>query len=135
MLSVDGANLVLDKILGTGDPVHWYVGLVFSEPNRSDTGSTLNEPTQASYSRVAISNNEVMWPAASNGWKTNADAVTFSEATEDWGNDRLRYVVLTSDSSGGALYMWGRLKSVRVREGDQPVFPAGSLVFAPPVLE
>ncbi len=135
MFSVAGANWMLDQILGTGSPVHWYVGLVFSEPSEVSTGSTVNEPTAASYSRVAISNNEVMWPAAYDGWKTNADAVTFPEATEDWGSDRLRYVILTDDSSGGTLYMWGRISSVRVREGEQPTFPAGGLVFTPPALE
>ena len=58
-----------------------YAGLFTTAPN--DAGSGGVEVTGGSYARPAVTNNGTNFPAANP--KVNATAVTFAQATADWG--------------------------------------------------
>lgn len=127
-LSTKGQNWILDRILGSGNPSTLYLALTYNEPREHHTGSDLDEPTEPSYGRAEVANGETEWPEASDGIKTNDVQIAFPKAEEDWGERGLRYFAITTQFSGGDLYVWGRIvPDRRVREGDIPTFTPGTI--------
>jgi hypothetical protein len=124
-------NKLLDHVLGGGDyarPGTVYIGLSTTTPN--DDGTNFTEPTGNGYARAAVTNNATEWPAASGGSKSNANDITFAQATGDWasGADFTHFGIF--DGAGEAtLLATGALTNERpVSIGDIPVFRAGEIV-------
>ncbi|KKL99728.1 hypothetical protein LCGC14_1811530 [marine sediment metagenome] len=79
-------NEVLDQLFGASDyaePATYYVGL--SKADVLDDASGLDEPSGNSYARVSIANNKTTWSNASGGALENDIAITFPQASGDWG--------------------------------------------------
>lgn len=127
-LTTAGANLFLDLIFGQNqaDLATYYIGLVRTEPDINDTGSTINEPSGGAYARVAVTNNGTNFAAAEAGEKVNDTLITFPTATGNWGN--ITFVVICDAASGGNLLAWGRLSSpTQVVSGRTVSFEPGVL--------
>lgn len=77
------ANSKLDADFGSGTPATWYIALFTAMPAADGTGGT--EVAGGSYARVAVTNNAANFPAAAARAKSNANAITFAQATAAWG--------------------------------------------------
>jgi len=122
MLEQPGAKVVLNTLLGSGDPSEWEVALSSEDP---DDG--WSEITGGSYERVTIGNTEDEWSDVSDQEKMNEAAVMFPTATSNWG--RIRAIGLY-DPSTGERKMRGRVIPPRsVRDGDTPRFAIGTMVI------
>lgn len=110
-----------------------YVGLIkFYEAEKveSMTGTTVSSAKEASggaYARIAVTQNDDNWSAASTGGATsNSDAITFPTATADWGI--VSGVFVADALTGGNLLLHGALTTPRdVQNGDVFKFNAGDL--------
>lgn len=99
-----------------------YLGLSTADP--TDDGSGLAEPSGGSYARVATSGSD--WDAASGGATANAAALTFPEASGDWGT--ITHFALFDAASGGNMLAHGDLTLAKdVNNGDTISFPIGDL--------
>jgi len=121
-------NKILDHILGKVTytaPDTVYIGLA-AEVN--DDGSISGEPTEASYARVAVTNNATNFPAASNGSKSNGTDIVFGEATGDWGT--VNYAFIADADTGGNVLLYGGLTTPKtINSGDIVKFSTGNLTF------
>ncbi len=121
-------NKILDHILGKVTytaPDTVYIGLA-AEVN--DDGSISGEPTEASYARVAVTNNAINFPAASNGSKSNGTDIVFGEATGDWGT--VNYAFIADADTGGNVLLYGGLTTPKtINSGDIVKFLTGNLTF------
>ena len=121
-------NKVLDHVLGGGDytrPATVYVALYTSAPTDSGGGT---EVSGGSYARVAVTNNATNWPAASGGSKANGTAITFPEATANWGT--VVAFGLFDAANGGNLLYWGELlQNQAVNSGSIAGFAIGALTI------
>jgi hypothetical protein len=119
-------NEILDHVLGGGDysrPATVYVALYTVAPTDAGGGT---ECSGGSYARVAVTNNSTNWPAASSGAKANGTAITFPEATGDWGTV-VAFGILDAAESGNLLY-WGDLSASKdIDSGDTASFAVGEL--------
>lgn len=121
-------DVILDLMFGSGHDAAFgatvYLGLFTVLPADDGTGGTA--PSGGSYARVAITNDNTNFPAASGGSKSNGVRIDMPTATGSWGT-----IVgwgLYSASSGGTLYVYGDLATPRpVVSADAPFFPAGAL--------
>lgn len=105
-----------------------YVGLSSTTP--TETGSNVTEPSGGSYARVATAASD--WNAATNADPSvvsNANAITFPQATADWvSGSNLTYFVLYDASSSGNVLGSGALTTAKpVLNGDTASFAAGDL--------
>lgn len=119
-------NELLDHVLGNAAysaPATVYVALYTVAPTDAGGGT---EATGGSYARVAVTNNDTNWPAASSGAKANGAAITFPTATADWGTV-VAFAILDAASGGNFLY-WGDLTDNKtVDDGDTASFAIGEL--------
>ncbi len=122
-------DMVLEHITGktefTKSTV--YVGLCTSDPGEAATGASCNElPDSDGYARVAIP--PANWNAASGGEITNSAAVTFPEASGNWG-EVTHYVLLDSGTHGaGNVITYDRLdQMIDIRDEETIRFVAGNL--------
>lgn len=119
-------NELLDHVLGGGDysrPATVYVALYTVAPTDAGGGT---EVSGGSYARVAVTNNDTNWPAASNGAKANGTEITFPTATADWGTV-VAFAILDAASDGNFLY-WGDLTQEKtINDGDTAKFAVGDL--------
>ena len=107
-------------------PSTLYIGLSTKAPTQA--GSNFTEPSGNGYARVAVTNNSTNWPAASNGAKSNANAITFPQATGSWGT--VTHFGIFDAATNGNLLAWGTLsQSKAISAGDTPYFAAGSLTL------
>jgi hypothetical protein len=122
-------NALLDHVLGGGDftrPATVYVGLWTAALDDTSDGDTLGEVSGGSYARVAVTNNATNFPAAAGGAKSNGTAITFPQATGDWGT-ATHFAILDAATSGNILY-WGALtNSKTIETGDTAEFAIGDL--------
>jgi len=131
---------VVDHLFRAGTfakPSAIYVGLVrFYESTKIEafTGTTIGPKELGaagdiaySYSRVAVTQNDSNWSAATTGGATsNASDITFNVATGDWG--MVSGVFVVDASGGGNVLLHGSLTTPRdVRSGDLFKFNAGDL--------
>lgn len=94
-----------------------YVGLSTADPG--DDAASLAEPSGGSYARVACA----AWSRSGNEVDNDA-AITFPEATADWGT--ITYGCLFDASTGGNLLLSFALDTSRaVPSGTTPRFLAG----------
>lgn len=121
-------DLTLDYLFGT--TAKWatlFVGL--STKNIDDAGSTstISEPSStAAYARVAVANTTANWAASTGGLKTNVAAVTFPEATGDWGT--ITDFFIATSSTGYTLVAASTLTVAKaVTSGDTLSFAIGDI--------
>lgn len=120
-------NAVLDHIVGktTYALPTTYIGLSSTTPAEDGTGVT--EPSGGSYARVSTAGAD--WNAASAGATSNANAITFAQATADWvSGANLTYLVAYDAVSAGNPLFYGALTVAKpVLNGDTASFPAGDI--------
>jgi hypothetical protein len=111
-------NEVLDCFFGGSailPPPTLYIGLSLA---RSYKGGYVSEPSGGSYSRVAVPNDLVHFPAASAGAKSNAKAITFPSPTANWGT--ILSVFVAEAPSGGNVLAMADLPAPRIIDGGDP---------------
>lgn len=137
---------LLDAVLGQSSAIPGfasaistvYVGLWVNAGTLTDTstGATLGEPGStgslpgASYSRVAVTNNNTQWPAATGttvAAKTNGAPITFASAgVGGWGTVN-QFAIVDNSSSGNILY-WSDLTTPKaIAHNDTASFAIGAL--------
>lgn len=121
-------NEVLDHIFKVGaytQPTNIFIALLNTTPDDADTGTTVSsahEVSGGSYARVTCNT----WDAASGGATANTGAITFAEATADWGT--VTHFAILDHASTGNLLAWGALTTPKaVGTGDTASFAAGDL--------
>ena len=120
-------NEILDHVFGGADysrPATLYVGL--STTTITDAGGNITEPAGGSYARVAITNNDTNFPAASGGAKSNGTAISFPEATGPWGTIT-DFFISDADSAGNILCYGALDESKTVASGETISFAVGAL--------
>jgi len=125
MSSMYGANLMLDRLFGSGTPTVFYLAALYSRPGWSTPGSALDEPSADSYGRVAVDNTVANFPAAANGEQTNGQDVVFPPAVESWGV--IRAFALCTESTGGQVVTSGNSRLTIVQAGSTLRFPRWTL--------
>lgn len=99
-----------------------YIALLTSAASDSSTGSTIVEPTSNSYERVRCHT----WDEASGGATENTGAITFNQASGDWGT--IVDFAICDAKTGGNVLAYGSLTiSKSVQSGDTPKFGTGDL--------
>lgn len=77
---------VLDHINGVAAlaaEAHLHFGLSTSTP--AEDGTNITEPVGSGYARVQKTNSAALWASAVGGAADNVDAVTFPQASGNWG--------------------------------------------------
>jgi len=99
-----------------------YVGLSTADP--TDTGGGLAEPSGNGYTRVTTAAGD--WTVSSGGAISNANALTFPQATGSWGT--VSHFALFDASSGGNMLAHGSLGTPQaIVAGNTPEFAVGDL--------
>lgn len=104
-----------------------YVGLSSTAPTLA--GANVTEPIDGSYARVVTS--ATTWNSASAGSITNAQAITFAQATGDWlSGANLTHGVLYDAPTGGNLLGYGTLSTAKnILNGDTASIAIGQLTI------
>jgi hypothetical protein len=114
-------NELLDHVLGNAAysaPSTTYIALFTTAPTDAGGGT---EVSGGAYARVAFANNATNWPAASGGTKQNGVAITYTQATADWGTV-VAFAIMDALTVGNILY-WGDLTASKsVENGDTAEF-------------
>lgn len=114
-------NKLFNEVLRNTDyapPATVYVAL-FTTATSDDGSGT--EVTGGSYARQTVT-----FAAPSNGAASNNAAVTFPQATGNWGT--ITHFALMDASTGGNMLLHGPLTASKVvNSGDVFTFPSGSL--------
>jgi len=122
------AGSILGHIFGGSaysPPANVYIGLPTSEPIQENSGSDIEEPGDAAYSRVNCSS----WDATADGETSNQSLITFSKALENWGN--LKYSTVLDAIIVGNLLFFGLLGAeLDCIPGKIPQFPIGDFVIS-----
>lgn len=114
---------LLDHVFGKGayTPPTVYAALFTSNPDEDASGTEVSGGSYARKSTVAGD-----WNAASSGAIDNANAITFTTATADWG--LVTHVALYDAESAGHLLFYGELTdSKQVYSGDTVTIAAGDI--------
>jgi hypothetical protein len=120
-------NKLLDHVFGMGarnytPPTNIYVALSTADP--LDTGVGLAQPVGGSYARVSTVAAD--WAVAAAGALSNANPITFPEATGDWGD--ITHFALYDDPVAGNLLGHGLLTVHKpIGIGDTAKFAAGDI--------
>ena len=110
-------NVILDTLIET----NLWVGLSTADPG--EDAATLAEPSGNGYARVAVT--AATWDAASGGSKDNGAAITFAEASGNWGT--ITHFCLFDAVSGGNMLASAELTGgVSVTTGKIPRFVAAA---------
>lgn len=117
---------LLNLVLGASAysaPATLYVALYTVAPTDSGGGT---EVTGGSYARKSVTNSLSEWPSANP--KQNANAITFVQATADWGTV-VAFGIFDAVSGGNLLY-WGDLTASKsVENGDTAEFAANGITI------
>jgi hypothetical protein len=115
-------NEILDHILKTAaytQATNIYVALYTAAPTDAGGGTELSGNA---YGRIVKNT----WDAASGGATENTGAITFNQATGDWGT--VVAFGLLDNSTGGNLLYWGDLTANKaVNSGDTAEFADGAI--------
>ena len=119
-------NEILDHVFKTGAytaPTNIYVALCTSTVLDASTGGSLpGEVSGGAYARVTCNT----WDAAASGATENTQAVTFAQATADWGT--ITHFALCDHSSTGNLLAHGALTTAKqIQSGDTAKFATGDI--------
>jgi hypothetical protein len=99
-------------------PASVYLGLFTSNPTDSNTGTEISAP---SYVRQVVS-----FGAASSGSSSNVSAISYDQATTDWGT--IGWVGLYDAATGGNLLYYGALDTATTIDTNEIfVIPIGNL--------
>ena len=117
---------ILDHVFKTGAytaPTNIYVALCTSTVLDSSTGGSLpGEVSGGAYARVTCNT----WDAASGGATANTQAVSFAQATADWGT--VSHFALCDHSSTGNVLAHGALTAAKaVDSGATAKFATGDI--------
>jgi hypothetical protein len=121
-------NAILNHVLGGQTytpPATVYVALFTVAPGEAGGGT---EVSGGGYSRVAVANNTTNWPTTTSGQKSNANAITFPQATANWGTI-VAWGLFDAATGGNLLYYGDVSPSRAVNSGDTAQFAAGALTF------
>ena len=123
-------NALLDHVLGGGDyarPATVYVALYTAAPADAGGGTEVATGDWSDYARVAVTNNDTNWPAASGGAKANGTEIDFGTATIITPITVVAFAILDA-ASGGNFMHWGDLTANKqIVNGTQVKFPVGDL--------
>lgn len=117
-------NELLDHVFGAASytaPATLHFALFTVAPSDSGGGT---EVTGGSYARVAVTNNATNFPAASGGAKSNGTAITFAQATANWGTV-VAMGVFDAASGGNLLYHDALTTNRTINNGDTASFAVG----------
>jgi hypothetical protein len=122
---------ILDHIFKVGAysvPYNLYVGLstgTFTTTADAYTGTTVaSEVSGGAYVRKKCNT----WDVASNGATANTGAVTFAQATADWGTVKCFFIA--DKTTLGNIICWGSLSTAKaVSSGDTLKFATGEKLF------
>lgn len=123
---------VLDHLTGKTaftSPGPLYMALCTVLPDDTSTGATLTEATYTGYARKQIATAD--WNAASGGSVSNANAVTFANATAG-SSTIVGWALCDSGTIGaGNVIAWGSCASTTITATQTPAtFAAGALTIA-----
>ena len=109
-------------------PATWYIGL--STTSTGSSGSAATEPTDATYARVAVTNNHTTgFSVATTGCLVNSGSIVFPQSSGSWGT--IVDVVLYDLISGGNVWYYQALSSPRAISGSSVVqFLPGALTIS-----
>lgn len=117
---------LLDHVLGASAysaPATVYIALYTTAPTDAGGGT---EVSGGSYARKDVTNNLTNWPSANP--KLNANAITFAQATADWGTV-VAFGIFDAVTAGNLLY-WGDLTASKsVENGDTAEFAASGITI------
>lgn len=115
-------NELLDHVLKVGafsEPTNVYVALFTVAPTDAGGGT---EVSGGDYARKVCNT----WDAAASGASANTGAITFAQASEDWGT--VVAFALFDAITAGNMLAWGDLTAEKaVDDGDTAEFAAGDL--------
>ena len=117
---------------GTNAPATVYVALSSTAPAVSvGVLGNITEPTNGSYARVAITNNDTNWTTTGRT-VTNNIAVEFPTATANWDANAAYAVLYDAATAGNALVSCSLGSSTAVLTGVRVVLDAGSITLTVP---
>lgn len=120
---------ILKHIFRTGSftkPAALYVGLMTAVSDGE--AGTVTEVSGGGYARVAVAPGDANWDAAvgGNGTTGNTNAITFPNATGDWGI--VTHFGIWDADTAGNLLVYAALSTPRnITSGSTPEFAAGAL--------
>lgn len=124
-------DVILDEVFGGTNytpPATLYIGLSTQQPAEDGTGIA-EPPTANGYSRADVANTGVNWPATGgDGTKSNGTAITFPQASGDWGTVT-HFFIADADTAGNILAYGTLGVSKTIGTGDTASFGAGSLTI------
>jgi hypothetical protein len=134
----DRAFKLLNYLFGSvsySNPSSYYFALSSTEP--SSAAGNVTEPVGMGYARVQVVNDITRWPAVSNRTKSNGLAITWPQATGDWGL-LTHFAIYTHATLIDQQYFigWGALtEPVNPTSDSLPLsFAAGALAIPFPLL-
>lgn len=120
-------NKVLDHLTGKTaftSPGPLYMALCTVLPDDTSTGSTITEANYTGYARKQVATAD--WNAAASGAVTNANAITFANASA--GTSTVVGWALCDALSAGNVIAWGSCTSTTISSTQTPAtFAAASL--------
>jgi len=120
-------NKILNYIFNAGSftpPTNVYVALFTVAPNDAGSGGT--EVSGGSYGRAAVACNTTQFPTTTTGIITNANDITFAQASAAWGTI-VAFALYDASSSGNMLY-WNSITPPKpVAINDTVTIAAGQL--------
>jgi hypothetical protein len=115
-------NKLLDHMTGKTAYTKPTAYLAASTADPTDDASGIAEPSGNGYARVETEGAD--WNAAASGSVTNANAITFPEASGNWGT--ISHVALYDASTGGNMLVHGVLDAPQaIASGEVLRVPAG----------
>jgi hypothetical protein len=117
--------IILDETTGKSPSATRYIALLTATPTDASTGTTIVEPSGGSYARKSTAAAD--WNSAASGSTSNANAITFVQATGDWG--AITHFAICDAATTGNVLAWGSLTATKtILNGDTASFAAGSLI-------
>lgn len=121
------ANLMVAKMFGATNytpPANFYLALFTGLPSLAGGGT---EVAGGSYARVAIPNNNTIFPAPTVSSTATTALYSFPTPSAGWGT--IVAVGIYDASSAGNLIGWYQLPTPRViNTGDNYAFPIGNII-------
>jgi len=114
---------ILDQIVGKTDYTMPTAYIALSTADPTDDGSGMAEPSGNGYARVSTSGSD--WNASSGGSISNANDITFPEASGDWGTIT-HFAIFDAATSGNMLAHGSLGTSKQIQDGDTAKFPGGT---------
>jgi hypothetical protein len=115
---------LLDHVFMKGSwtmPTNLYIALSTTDP--TDSGGSIAEPSGNGYARVSTAGTD--WNVAAAGATSNANDITFPEATGSWGT--ISHFAIFDASTAGNMIAHGDLTASKaIDNGDTAKFAGGT---------